>query len=70
MDRVKQFLRVRPLLERRPPAEASALVPVAAPAQPSDALIESSPRPPPVARDRGRNALLMLMLLRTLGRRT
>ena len=75
MDRVKQFLMVRPLLERRPVADASALVPAVAP--------ESSPQtsadPPagsspsaatPGGRDRRRDDLLMLMLLRTFGRRT
>ncbi len=75
MDRVKQFLMVRPLLDRRPPADASALVPVGAPVpspkpstDASNCASPSAAKPP--ARDRGRDMLLMLMLLRTFGRRT
>lgn len=66
MDRVKQFLMVRPLLEPRPSADASASPPMAAPS--SAPSTESAT--PPTSRDRRRDALLMLMLLRTFGRRT
>lgn len=69
MDRVKQFLMARPLLERRPPAEASTSRPAvaSAPAASNDGAGHTAPAAP---RDRRRDLLLMLMLLRTFGRRT